>query len=469
MSDAGRDEGPAPRDESPAPRRRRARATRRARRLRRRVSPRGAASRPSPRSGSRSRAEAARSGSAPRSRGSSRASGPPRSKPAPPPRAPIASRVLAARLVVGVRNRVLVRLHNPSPRALRLTVRDALPEGWVAEPDEHTLELPPFARREVAYDVVPPRRGRFRFGDLHLRLEGAARLGAALVRVPAEAEARVYPNVLGPRRYELASRLGDLRSLGFRSVRRAGQGGEFEQLREYVAGDAYRELDWKSTAKRQRPVTRVHQQERSQLVLLAVDAGRMMATRLAGLTKLDHAIHAALLLAWVALRHGDRVGLVVFADSVRVFVPPGRGPGHYARLLEALFDVEPRPTHVDFRRLVEHVRARVPRRALLVMFSDLLDEAQAMPLAEHAPVLRRRHLPVCVTMHDPIATRLADAPPDAAEDVYLRAAAADVLADRERVKAHLAKAGVGLVEAPPGELAVATVNRYLALKARRAL
>jgi uncharacterized protein (DUF58 family) len=92
-----------------------------------------------------------------------------------------------------------------------------------------------------------------------------------------------------------------------------------------------------------------------------------------------------------------------------------------------------------------------------------------MPLAEHASVLRQRHLPVCVTMHDPIATRLADAPPVRAEDVYLRAAAADVLADRERVKAHLAKAGVGLVEAPPGELSVATVNRYLALKARHAL
>jgi len=163
-------------------------------------------------------------------------------------RTPVATRVLDARLVVGAKNRIVVRLHNPTSRGIRVTVRDELPDGWVAEPEEQTLEVPAFARREIAYDVVPPRRGRYRFGDVHLRLEGAARLGAALVRVPAAADARVYPNVLGPRRFELAARLGDLRSIGFRNIRVAGQGGEFEQLREYVAGDAYRELDWKSTA-----------------------------------------------------------------------------------------------------------------------------------------------------------------------------------------------------------------------------
>jgi uncharacterized protein (DUF58 family) len=384
-------------------------------------------------------------------------------------RAPTAVRRMDSRLVVGQPNAITVRLHNPTPRALRVTVRDDLPPGWTATPEESAVLLPPYARRELVYTVVPPARGAYAFGDLHLRVEGGARLGAALVTTPAAAPARVYPNVLGPRRFELAARLGDLRALGFRNIRVAGQGGEFEQLREYVSGDAYRDLDWKSTAKRQRPVTRVHQQERSQLVLLAIDAGRMMGTRLGGLTKLDHAINAALLLAYVALRQGDRVGLVVFSDVVRGFVAPGRGPGQYRKLLEALYGVMPSDTYVDFRRLAEYVRVRVPRRALLVVFSDLLDEAQAMPLAEHAAVLRRKHLPVCVTMDDPIAARIADAPADSAEDVVLRAAAADLLAEREHVKAHLVKSGVGLVEAPAGELAVAAVNRYLDIKARHAL
>lgn len=384
-------------------------------------------------------------------------------------RAPAVERRMDSRLVVGIENRITVRLHNAHERAVRVTVRDDLPDGWEGSPDELSVELPPYARREVTYTVVPPRRGRFTFGDLHLKIEGAAKLGASVVRVRAGEEARVFPNVLGPRRYELAARLGDLASVGFRSVRQSGGGGEFEQLREYVSGDAYRDLDWKSTAKRMRPVTRVFEQERSQIVLLALDAGRMMATKLGAISKLDHSINAALLLAWVALRKGDRVGLLVFSDHVHQFVAPGRGPGHYRAILEALYAVEADETFVDFRRLVEFMQLRARKRALLVLFSDLLDEAHAMPLAEHAGLLRRRHLPVCVTMHDPVAEKLADAPVSDASEAYRRAAAADLLKEREGVKAHLRKSGVSLVEAPPGELAVQTVNRYLDIKARRAL
>jgi uncharacterized protein (DUF58 family) len=383
--------------------------------------------------------------------------------------APVAERLLDRRLVVGAPNVVTIKLHNPHARTVKVTVRDDLPPGWEADPDELTVELPPHARREVTYTVIPPKRGRFAFGDLHLKLEGRARLGASIVTIDAGDDARVFPNVLGPRRYELAARLGDLASVGFRSIRQSGGGGEFEQLREYVAGDAFRDLDWKSTAKRQRPVTRVFEQERSQIVLIAIDAGRMMATRIGRITKLDHAINAALLLAWVALRKGDRVGLVVFGDRVRQFVSPGRGPGQYRKLLDALYAIEAEETFVDFRRLVEFMQVRARKRALLVLFSDLLDEAHAMPLAEHAGLLRRRHLPVCVTMHDAIAESLADAPVDGAAEAYRRAAAADLLQEREAVKAHLRKNGVGLVEAPPGELAVATVNRYLEIKARRLL
>jgi uncharacterized protein (DUF58 family) len=384
-------------------------------------------------------------------------------------RAPVVERLMDTRLVVGTDNRVTLRLHNRSARLLHVVIRDDLPQGWQAEPEEMRITLPAWARRDVHYVVRPPTRGVHHFGDVHLRLEGRSRLGAARVRVDAARESRVYPNVLGPSRYDALARLGELRHAGFRNSRLMGGGGEFEQLREYVQGDPYRDVDWKSTARRHRPVTRVHQQERSQRVILCIDAGRMMAMRLDQLTKLDHAINAALLLGHVALRQGDQVGLIVFAEGVHAFVPPRSGPAQYRRLLEALFRVEAAETAVDFRRLAEHVRTRVPRRSLLVVFSDLLDETHAMPLAEHAAVLRRKHLPVCVTLDDPVARTLADAEVHSVEGVYRRAAAGDLLSDREVVKAHLIKAGVGLVEAPAGALAVATVNRYMELKARRVL
>ncbi|MDD9938318.1 MAG: DUF58 domain-containing protein [Myxococcales bacterium] len=384
-------------------------------------------------------------------------------------RVPVAERRMEARLLLGVDNRVRVRLHNPSPRRLQVTVRDDTPAGFKVDEDELSTELAPYARTELEYQVAPDRRGRYAFGHLHLRVEGALSLGSVLATVELDEEVRVYPNLRGPKRYELALRLGALHSVGVRNIRRSGGGGEFEQMREYVPGDPFKDLDWKATAKRHRPITRVHGQERSQTVIVAIDAGRMMATRLDDITKLDHAINASLLLTYVALRGGDKVGLIVFAEGVLSFVPPRRGPSQYQRILESLYAVEASPTYVDFRRLTQFVRGRVPRRALLLLFSDLLDESQAVPLAEQAPLLGRKHLPLCVTMNDPVAEAMSEVHVERPEQAYRRAAAVDILAEREGVKGRLRKSGMGLVEAPAGELAVATVNRYLEIKSRAAL
>lgn len=379
---------------------------------------------------------------------------------------PSCERVHDERLVVGIANRIRFRLHNPSPFRVRVTLRDDTPAGWTVSEPTLSVELPPFARREIGHDAEPPRRGPAQFGDVHLRVDGGPCLCTVSAVVPAAREVRVYPNVLGPRRYDMAARLGELALLGFRTIRKDGQGGEFEKLREYVPGDDYGVIEWRATARRGRPIVRVHQRERSQQVLICVDAGRMMATRLGAITKLDHAINAALLTAFVALRQGDRVGLVVFADDVQAFVPPRAGVAQYRRLLEALAGVEPELTFVDFRRLTDFVRVRVPRRALLLVFSDLLDEAHATPLADCAPVLAERHLPVCCTLRDDVVHALARARPATPDDAYRRAAATDLLDEQQAVRAQLVGRGVQLVEASSGELAIATVNRYLELKRR---
>ncbi len=384
-------------------------------------------------------------------------------------RVPRVNRVLPGRLVAGVPQRVALELQNRAGRALHLRVRDEPPLGFAAEPSEQRLVLPPHARRTVEYSLTPTRRGEHRFGPVSLRLDGAAGLSAITIDLPLDETVKVYPNVLGKRRAELAGRLGDLRSLGSRSIRVSGGGGELSQLREYVEGDPYRHLSWKATAKRGRPVTRLFDQERSQQIVLCLDAGRMMATHIEGLPKLDHALSAALLLAWVALHNGDRVGAVVFSDTVHRFIPPGTGRQQYGRLLEGLYDVEAAPTHVDFRRLVSVIRERLGRRSLVVVFSDLLDEAQARPLLEHASSLRARHLPLCVTMSDPVVARLATAPVVDAEAAFARAAAIGVLEEREALERGLRKAGIGWLEAPAGGLAIATIRRYLAIKTKREL
>jgi uncharacterized protein (DUF58 family) len=382
---------------------------------------------------------------------------------------PLLTRELPTRLSIGAANRVAITLDNRSGARLQGVLRDDQPSAFRAEPSELRFTVPARSALVLSYDAFVQRRGQYAFGDLHLRLDGPLGLGSLLLSVPAGAEARVYPNLRGPRRYELALRRRALHSVGVRSARRMGSGGEFEQLREYVPGDALRDFEWKASAKRLRPITRVHGQEQSQSVLLALDTGRMMGTQLDELTKLDHAIHAALLLAWVALRAGDRVGVILFAEEVQRFVPPARGHAQYLRILESLYAAQASPAYVDFRELARFVRARVPRRSLLLVFSDLLDESQALPLAAELPKLRAKHLPLCITISDPVAKRLAQAPVASVDQVYLRAAAADLLAERAVVKSQLARAGVSVVEAEAADLAVATVNRYLEIKRQHAL
>lgn len=382
---------------------------------------------------------------------------------------PLVERSSPGRLVVGQESKIEILVRNRSDSTMTVTIRDDVPPEWNPQPKDLTLTLPPFARRTVSYQVCPTERGRYALGNLDIRCDDRMGLGATVCSVESEEQVGVYPNIMGPRRFELASRLGDLSSIGVRNIRKLGGGGEFAQLREYVFGDSFKDVDWKATAKRRRPVTKVLQQERSQQVILLVDAGRTMDVQSGGLTKLDHAINAALLLSWVGLRQGDRVGLVVFADDVVRFVPPGKGAAHYRRILEGVFEIQSESTYSDFGRLTRFLRTRVKKRSMLIMFSDLLDEEHAHPLVKHLSALKPKHLPVCVSLTDPITERDAQAPVREVHDAYRRAAASDLLEERRYTRLLLSKSAVPLVEADRSDLAIHAVNRFLELKARSVL
>jgi uncharacterized protein (DUF58 family) len=372
-------------------------------------------------------------------------------------------REVPERMVLGPDNRVCVQVRNRSDRVLRGRFRDDAPDTFVCAPAEQAFTLSAHSAASLVYTAEIARRGQYRFGSLHLRIEGRLGLGSLLLTQAGETDVRVYPSPHGPTRYKLAQRRGALARLGIRAVRRAG-GGELDRLREYVAGDALRDLSWKASAKRLRPITRVHELQQSQTLVIVLDAGRLMAAQLGALRKLDHAIHAALLLAWVALRGGDRVGLVVLEREVLRFVPPAYGPAQYRRILDSVYAVEAGEAYADFRVLTRFVRQRVPRRSLLLLFSDLWDESQALPLAAELPRLRPKHRALCVTFSDAATASLAQAPAAGSEQVYVRAAAADLVAERSLMKRHLARAGVPVLEVTAAAMSVEAVNRYLAIK-----
>jgi len=258
-------------------------------------------------------------------------------------------------------------------------------------------------------------------------------------------------------------------NLGLRQLRRDGRGSEFARLRDYAQGDSVRDVDWKATARRGRPVTRVMESERSPTVLIGVDAGRSMAARVDGLTKLDHAVNAALFLAFVAVRNGDRVGLVVFADGIKTYLAPAAGRLQYRKIVDALYTAKPHLTYVDYLALFKELNVRLLKRSLLCVFTDFIDEDQAQTMVEPMRRLARRHVPLCLSVKDAALAQLLETQPPDAEVAYQHAVASELLLEREAMKRKVGRDGVTVVDVEANQLSLAAVNQYLEIKARGTL
>lgn len=378
-------------------------------------------------------------------------------------------RVLPNRLNVGVSNRVEVHVVNPSTRAVNLQLKDDVPDGFNAEPHRLSTRLSADSRIELGYTVTPTQRGRFEFGDLHVRVQGPLGLVWHPRTVPCASGASVFPDLRGASRLLLADATLDLVNLGLRQMRRDGQGSEFARLRDYAQGDSVRDVDWKASARRAKPVTRVMESERAQTMLIAIDAGRSMAAQVDGLAKLDHAVNAALFLAFVALRNGDRVGVVIFADGVKGYLPPMGGRAQYRKIVDLLYSAKPQLTYVDYLALFKELNTRLLRRSLLCVFTDFLDEDQASTLVNPLRRLARRHVALCLSVKDTGLLKLLSTMPAEAEIAYQHAVAGELLVERETMKRRIAQGGVTLIDVNPDELSLAAVNKYLEIKTRGVL
>ncbi len=354
-------------------------------------------------------------------------------------------------------------------RELRLWARDEAPAGISA--DRHLLEgsISPGGEWTGRYQLQPVRRGDYRFGDAHLRVEAPLGLLVRQHRYPLAASVRVYPNLRAVRRYELLARRGRLQETGLRHARLFGSGTEFERLRDYQPDDDFRRIAWKATARRRQPVTVEYETERSQNLILLLDTGRLMGTPIGPMQKLDYAVNAALMLAYMAAQMEDRVGLLAFSDRVDLFVPSRRGRRQFHLLLESLYKVSSQPVESDPAGALAFLAARQPRRSLIVLFTDIEEATEAAALVAPLGVLSRRHLPLCVTVADPDLSRLAAVLPANSKESYEKVVAQRLLDERRTVLEQLERRGALSLDVPAEELTVAVVNRYLEIKARTRL
>ncbi|MGH2543959.1 MAG: DUF58 domain-containing protein, partial [Ardenticatenaceae bacterium] len=352
------------------------------------------------------------------------------------------------------------------PPALPLTARDEPPDEY--DVSERILEgrVSASSPLTLRYTVTPHARGDYTFGNTTLRWPGPLGLIVKQHTYTTAAPVKVYPNLLEVRKYELLARTGRLTELGLRRARIFGRGTEFERLRDYTPDDEFRQISWKATARRAKPIAIEYQTERAQTVITLLDAGRLMRAPIGSLAKLDYAINTTLLLGYVAGLRGDYVGNLAFADDILSYLPPRTGRAQFHRLLETLYNVQSQPTVPDYHQAISYLKAKRPKRALVILFTDLAAGSNLQEMFAAIGSLQPRHLPMVVTMNDPGVLALARQPASSTTAVYERAIAEQLLDERRLILDKLEQRGVLTIDVPASQLTTSVINRYLSLKAR---
>jgi uncharacterized protein (DUF58 family) len=378
----------------------------------------------------------------------------------------VARRLLPERAALGVPATIESRVASGSAQATVLTVIDECPPD-LADPEPRFVDAVVGGGHAdgLRYEILPTRRGDRRFGSI-LSFERSP-LGL-LRRRTVHATPDVLPvfprgaTVLGRHTLAIARRIADL---GLRPDRRRGAGLEFESLRDYVPGDDPRRLDWAASLRRGRLVTRLHQQERSQTLLVGVDTSRLMGASTGARTKLDHAVDAALALAIAGLIGGDRVGAFAFDRAVRGWAPARPHRRNLAAIVDVLGRIEPTATEASYWDVARTIRVRQPRRALVVVFTDFVEAADET-LLEPLHVLGRHHRVLLVAVRDPLFARLDPATPAGAHvDPYERLAIDLLRRGRDAALGRARQAGVQTLDLVPAALTAPVLSRYLELRA----
>jgi len=370
---------------------------------------------------------------------------------------------------LSVETKIKLTLGNASKSTVHAKLLDNVPNQLRLGPPLVEVTAAPHGEAEAQYSILPTTRGKTYVGDVYVRYQGPMKIAERWAKVPIAQTVTTYPNLEEAKRhsvYLIRSRQIELEK---RYTHFRGAGRAFESLREYREGDEFRDICWTASARRGKLVTRLYEIERSQTIWIVLDSGRLMRTRVAGLSKLDYAVNAALTLTQVALYSGDRVGLLAYGRGIRQRVPAARGGAHLMQMMGQLALVREDQYEGDHLQAASRLLTDQKRRSLVVWITDLAETAMTPEVIEAASQLMPRHLVLFVVIGQPDLNELAAERPENVDQMYQIAAAQEVVHRRELLLARLRERGALAMETTSGKLSTLVVNSYLEIKQRSQL
>lgn len=380
-----------------------------------------------------------------------------------------AHRELPERFSNGDENAVTVVVQNGYDFAVQCLVLEELPVQFQQRGWQTKVNIPKNSNGRWQYTLTPKERGEYAFGRINVYVNGPLKVVRRRYTLGEEQTVKVYPSYVQMRRYGLMGVANKAAEVGSRRMRKLGHSMEFEQIKEYVRGDDYRTINWKATARKGDLMTNNFTDERSQQVYCLVNKGRTMKMPFDGMTLLDYAVNASLVLSSVALQKQDKAGLITFGQTVDAFVPADKKPVQITSILETLYKQETNFLEPDLERLYAVVRTRITQRSLLVLFTNFESFESLDRVLASLKKLAHYHLLMVVIFENTELKTFRAGKAATTEDIYIKTIAGKYHYEKQLIVKELQKAGIVAVLSTPQNLTINAINKYLELKTRQSI
>lgn len=375
-------------------------------------------------------------------------------------------RISADKLSNGDENEISIYLENFYTFKTELRVFDEIPHQFQRRDLEFNLSLSAGESKVIKYHLRPVKRGEYSFGAVNVLLSSSLKLYSRRFRFSADKLVPVYPSYIQMRKYELMAISHRLTDTGIKKIRRIGQNQEFELIKEYVAGDDFRTVNWKATARKSRLMVNQFQDERSQQVYSLIDKGRVMQMPFNGMSLLDYAINATLVISNIAIKKSDKAGLITFQDRIGSMLPAARLNNQMATIQEVLYNQKTAFLETDFSVLYTRIRRSISQRSLLLLFTNFESIHGLHRQLPYLINLARTHLLVVIFFENTELKEVIDQPAESLKEIYYKAIAERFSYEKKLIAKELQKHGIQSILTPPEKLTINTINKYLELKAR---
>jgi uncharacterized protein (DUF58 family) len=363
-------------------------------------------------------------------------------------------------------NIIQIHLENKYLFPVKLDIIDELPFQFQSRNVQFKLHLDTGASKVLQYKVHPTKRGEYHFGAVNLFASSVIGFVNKRYRFSQDMMVPVYPSFIQMRKYELLAISNRLTETGIKRIRRRGHNAEFDQIKEYVAGDDYRTINWKATARKQKLMINQYQDERSQPVYSVIDMGRVMRMPFEGLSLLDYAINSSLVISNIAMLKSDKAGIVTFSNKMQTLLPADRKAAQLSKILQLLYNQKTAYLESDYENLYVNIRRKINQRSLMLLYTNFETLSGMQRQLRYIRRMAQDHLLVVIFFENTELKAFLNTPADTTQDIYNKTIAEKIAFEKKLIVKELEKHGIQSILTAPKDLSVNTINKYLELKAR---